>query len=127
MFSKEHILEIISVAERHKLPIIADEVYEFFVFPGTDYHSFASLSKNVPILTTSGLTKRFLIPGIRMGWLVVNDQGNKFKALRSALINIAGRNFGPSSVVQKALPRILNCVPENFFAEINQRVGVSER
>lgn len=127
VFSKEHILEIISVAERHKLPIIADEVYEFFVFPGTDYHPFASLSKNVPILTTSGLTKRFLIPGIRMGWLVVNDRGGKFNALRPALINIAGRNFGPSSVVQKALPRILNCVPETFFSEINQRVGVSHR
>lgn len=65
VFSKEHMLEILEIAERHKLPIISDEVYEFFVFPNVQYHSISSLSKNVPVFTCSGLTKRFLIPAIR--------------------------------------------------------------
>lgn len=58
VFSKEHILDILEVAYRHKLPIISDEVYEFFTFPGVKFHSVASLSKNVPVLTCSGLSKR---------------------------------------------------------------------
>lgn len=65
VFDKEHLLEILAIAERHKLPIISDEVYEFFVVPNVQFCSIASLSKNVPILTCSGLTKRFLIPAIR--------------------------------------------------------------
>ena len=124
VYSKEHILEIIAIAERHKLPIIADEVYEYFVFPGNEFHSFASLSENVPILKCSGLTKRFLMPGVRMGWLVINDRGGKLTAHRKTLNNIAGRNFGPNSSVQWALPKILKCLPQNFFDEINERVGV---
>ena len=63
VFSKEHIQDILAVAERHKLPIVADEIYEFFVFPGIEYHSMSSLSNTVPILTCSGLSKRFLVPG----------------------------------------------------------------
>lgn len=65
VFSKTHILSILEIAERHRLPIISDEVYEFFVFPGVRYHSFSSLSENVPILTCSALSKRFLMPGVR--------------------------------------------------------------
>lgn len=65
VFTKEHMLEILEIAERHRLPIISDEVYEFFVFPNVQHHSISSLSKNVPVLACSGLTKRFLIPAIR--------------------------------------------------------------
>lgn len=65
VFSKEHILEIISIAERHFVPIIADEIYEHFVFPGNEYHSVSSLSRNVPVLSCGGITKRFLVPGWR--------------------------------------------------------------
>lgn len=124
VFSKDHILEIIAIAERHQLPIIADEVYEFFVYPGVKNYSFAALSKNVPILTASGLTKRFLMPGIRMGWLIVSDRGEKLKDFLPGLHNVGSRNFGPSSIVQLALPKILKFLPEAFFAEVNERAGV---
>jgi tyrosine aminotransferase len=124
VFSKEHIVEILKIAERHKLPIISDEVYEFFTFPGVEFNSVASLSKTVPILTCSGLTKRFLMPGIRMGWIIINDRGNKFDEIRLGLANIAGRNFGPNSTVQLALPEILKNVPQSFFDKAVQRVGV---
>jgi tyrosine aminotransferase len=115
VFSKEHLLDILKIAEKFKLPIIFDEVYEFFTFPGVEFHSLASLSKNVPILTCSGLTKRFLMPGIRMGWILINDRGNKLRDVRLGLANIAGRNFGPNSTVQLALPKILKCVPQSYF------------
>lgn len=48
--SKEHILEIIAVAERNKIPIISDEIYEFFTMPDVEFHSFAELSENVPVI-----------------------------------------------------------------------------
>ena len=58
VFTKEHILDIIAICERHHVPIIADEIYEHFVFPGHQYYSVSSLSKNVPVLSCGGLTKR---------------------------------------------------------------------
>lgn len=125
VFSEEHILEILKIADRHRLPIIADEVYEFFTFPGVKFHSIASLSKEVPVLTCSGLTKRFLMPGIRMGWIILNDRNNSLKEVRLGLANIAGRNFWPNSTVQLALPAIIKNTPQEFFDDNNRRVYVN--
>ena len=125
VFSRDHILDILEIAERHQLPIIADEIYEYFTFPGVEFHSVASLSKNVPVLTCSGLTKRFLMPGIRMGWIIINDRKDKFEDIRLGLANIVGRNFWPNSTVQLALPDILKNTPQDYFDENCRRVYVS--
>lgn len=74
VFSKQHILDILTIAEKHHVPIIADEIYEHFVFPGSEYHSVSSLSRHVPVLSCGGLTKRFLVPGWRMGWIIIHDR-----------------------------------------------------
>lgn len=31
VYNKQHLLDILQIAERHCLPIIADEIYDFFV------------------------------------------------------------------------------------------------
>ncbi|PVD20648.1 hypothetical protein C0Q70_18806 [Pomacea canaliculata] len=87
VYSKEHLLAIIDIAARYKVPIIADEIYEHFVFEGYQYHSLASLSQEVPILSCGGLTKRFLVPGWRLGWIVIYDVNDTFGEVRSALQN----------------------------------------
>lgn len=118
VFSKDHILEILQIAERHFVPIIADEIYEHFVFPGNEYHSFSSLSKNVPILSCGGTTKRFLVPGWRLGWIIVNDRHGALGEVRQGLLNLSARILGPNSLVQGALPAILKNTPQKFFDEL---------
>lgn len=82
VFTAEHILAVLAIAERHRIPIIADEIYEHFVFRNVEYHSISSLSKNVPVLSCGGLTKRFLVPGWRLGWIVIHDRNNVFQEIR---------------------------------------------
>ncbi|CAO1417172.1 unnamed protein product [Diamesa hyperborea] len=118
VFSKQHIKDILKIAERHFVPIIADEIYEHFVFPGNEYHSMSSLSENVPILSCGGLTKRFVVPGWRLGWIVVHDRHNAFEGLRKGLINLSSRILGSNSLVQGALPAILKNTPQNFYDEL---------
>lgn len=122
VFSKEHILDIIEIAERYRLPIISDDIYEHFVFPGVQYHSVASLSKNVPIISCSGLTKRFIMPGVRIGWISLHDRHDALKEIKRGFIQMLGRNFGPNSTVQCALPEILKNVPQSFFDETVKKV-----
>ncbi|XP_059146218.1 LOW QUALITY PROTEIN: tyrosine aminotransferase-like [Physella acuta] len=121
-YSKEHLLEIIDTMERHRIPIIADEIYEHFVFNGQSYHSVASLSKNVPVLSCSGLTKRFLVPGWRMGWIVIHDRHDAFEHVRKGLVKLSQRILGPNTLVQAALPEILKNTPKSFFEETLQYV-----
>ena len=57
------------------IPQPADEIYDNFVFPGQTYVPIASLTTTVPVLACGGLTKRFLVPGWRLGWIVIYDRG----------------------------------------------------
>lgn len=118
VFGKQHILDILKIAESHFVPIIADEIYEHFVFPGNEYHSMSSLSKNVPVLSCGGLTKRFVVPGWRLGWIIVHDRHNAFDEVRKGLGNLSSRILGSNTLVQGALPAILRNTPQKFYDEL---------
>lgn len=86
VFTARHIRQILEIAEKHRVPIIADEIYEHFVFPDVEYCSISSLSKNVPVLSCGGLTKRFLVPGWRLGWIVIHDRNGVFQDVRKVCV-----------------------------------------
>lgn len=126
VYSKNHLKEILAVAERNFLPIIADEIYEHLVFPGHKFYPLASLSQNVPVLSCSGITKRFLVPGWRMGWIIVHDRHNAFSAsIKGGLINLSQRIIGSNTLVQGALPTILSSTPQSFFDDVINLIHVS--
>lgn len=125
VFSARHLTDILNVAVRHYVPIIADEIYEHFVFKGETFHSMSSLTKDVPILTCSGITKRFLVPGWRLGWVVIHDRHNAFAAeVSPGLSALSQRIMGGNTLVQGSLDTILNKTPQSFFDET---VSVVER
>lgn len=125
VFSKSHIKNILNIAEKYYVPVIADEIYEHFVFSGTDYHSFSSLSKNVPVLSCGGLTKRFVVPGWRLGWIVIHDRNDVLKGIRRGLSNLSQRLLGANTVVQTAIPDILKNTPQKFFDSLVEIIEVS--
>jgi len=116
VYSRRHIREILSVCHRHTLPVIADEIYADFVFQGEEYVSMASQTTDVPILSCGGLTKRFLVPGWRMGWITIHDRHDAFLAeIRPGLVALSQRILGPNSIVQGALKSILTKTDTKFF------------
>ncbi|XP_014116025.1 PREDICTED: tyrosine aminotransferase isoform X2 [Pseudopodoces humilis] len=78
VFSKSHLQEILAVASRQCVPILADEIYGDMVFADCKYEPIATLSTNVPILSCGGLAKRWLVPGWRMGWILIHDRRDIF-------------------------------------------------
>jgi alanine-synthesizing transaminase len=61
---------LIDIAERHELTILADEVYGELGFSGP-VPPLGSLDPDAPIISLSSLSKAYLAPGWRTGWLVV--------------------------------------------------------
>ena len=80
------------------------------------------------------MTKRFLVPGWRMGWIVIYDRGhvrfNSFCTIyslslsshqvfdhevRKGLLCMSQRIIGSNTLVQGALPTILANTPKSFF------------
>ncbi|EAA06243.4 tyrosine aminotransferase [Anopheles arabiensis] len=118
VFPRAHLEAIVDIAERHFVPIIADEIYEHFVFPGQEFHAVSTLSQRVPVLSCGGLTKRFLVPGWRMGWIIVHDRDGVFGEVRRGLANLSVRILGSNTLVQRALPAILDNTPNDFFDDL---------
>merc|ERR1719206_540547 len=118
VFSPAHLRQILDIAERHKVPIIADEIYDNFVFPGETYVPIASLTTTVPVLSCGGLTKRFLVPGWRMGWIVIYDRGHVFDH-----VGPGGSPHHPCQHSQVLLRRHDQRDPEQRQAGLHQAEG----
>ncbi|KAF5286808.1 hypothetical protein FQR65_LT12429 [Abscondita terminalis] len=120
VFSENHLRDILEVAYRHKIPIIADEIYERLVFETTRFVSISALNSHVPVLICGGIAKRFLVPGWRMGWIVFNDPIGAFDdEVRKGLICLSQKIIGSNSIVQGALPKILQSTPQSFYDDLN--------
>ena len=67
-------LQVIDIVENLNIPIISDEIYGHMTFGGTKFFPIASLAHNIPVLTLGGLSKRWLVPGWRLGWILISDK-----------------------------------------------------
>ncbi|ROL62339.1 aminotransferase class I/II-fold pyridoxal phosphate-dependent enzyme [Bacteroidetes/Chlorobi group bacterium ChocPot_Mid] len=85
---KETLLKIIELALEHNLLIISDEIYDKLLFDGKKHISIASLNKEVPCVTFSGLSKNFVVPGFRLGWGVASGNPARMKAYLEAVNRI---------------------------------------
>mmetsp|Transcript_7577 Transcript_7577/g.12223 ORF Transcript_7577/g.12223 Transcript_7577/m.12223 type:complete len:369 (-) Transcript_7577:26-1132(-) len=114
VYTKAHLEQILAVAEKHKLPIIADEIYGNLVFEGNEFFPLASLTSSVPVIEVGGVAKEFLAPGFRVGWIIIHDVPSSqdgLKALhhvREGLFSLTQVIVGSNTLVQAALPSILD-------------------
>jgi alanine-synthesizing transaminase len=69
-YSAEARAALVDLADRHNVPLLADEVYADLAFDGP-VPAIAALNPEAPIITFSSLSKAYLAPGWRMGWLAV--------------------------------------------------------
>jgi aspartate/methionine/tyrosine aminotransferase len=52
------------------------------VFAGSEFFPMASLTTTVPVLSVGGIAKEFLVPGWRVGWIIVYDRNDLFAVVR---------------------------------------------
>lgn len=114
------------MAKKYNVVIIADEIYEDMVFSGHEYVPIAricqeSVDLNMPVLTCSGLAKRFLVPGWRFGWVAVNEPpSSDLSDVRKGLFDLSTLLIGSCTLIQAALPEIFEKAPESFYADVNR-------
>lgn len=62
VYSEEHLMQIVKLAKRYIIPIIADEIYGDMTFGRNVFHPMANVAAklgcSVPIITASGLGKQ---------------------------------------------------------------------
>ena len=72
VYSRETLQHLVEIAERHRLLLMVDEIYDEIVYDGARYVPLAPLAGDVPCLTFSGLSKVHRACGYRVGWAVLS-------------------------------------------------------
>jgi alanine-synthesizing transaminase len=86
--------ELIGIAEEHGLVILADEVYGDLAYDGP-VPPMASLDNSAPIISYSSLSKAYLAPGWRGGWMA-GGSSSRLDGVLAAIKKLAdGRLCSP--------------------------------
>jgi len=70
VYDRETLLQIVELAERHKLVVMTDEIYDQMVYDDAEFIPLATLVNSTVCLTFSGLSKVYRACGYRVGWCV---------------------------------------------------------
>merc|ERR1719193_68259 len=118
-FSRSHVEKICLLAHKYKLPIIADEIYAHIVFKGQTFTSFDEISEDVPIISTGGLAKQYMVPGWRIGWIIAHDRGNKLKEVKQGLMDLTTITLGSSAFSAAMIKPLLEDTPASYYEDVN--------
>ena len=132
VFSKPHLLQLLDFASKHKLLIISDEVYGDMTFGSHEFHPMANIAAEhghkVPIVVTSGLSKQFLVPGWRLGWVVFHDnKWGSLRAIRAGAHKLSKLQHGISHLMQSAIPALLSPSTPGLSSWKRHLTGTLER
>jgi alanine-synthesizing transaminase len=86
--------DLIAIAEEHGLVILADEVYGDLAYDGP-VPPMATLDLDAPIISYSSLSKAYLAPGWRAGWMAVGRTPRLDSALAAIKKLADGRLCSP--------------------------------
>jgi alanine-synthesizing transaminase len=96
---------LIDLAERHDLVVLADEVYGDIGFDGP-VPLLGTLDTSAPIISFSSLSKAYLAPGWRTGWMVVGATPRLDDALAAIRKLADGRLCSPGPMQYAVAPAL---------------------
>lgn len=114
VFPRQTLEEIASLALKHNLYLISDEIYEKMVYDGHEHFSIASLGEEVKKRTilVNGMSKAYSMTGWRIGYAAAERE------LISAMTRIQDQSTSnPTSIAQRAAMAALQA-PEDVVKQM---------
>jgi alanine-synthesizing transaminase len=68
VYPRETLTAIAGLAEKHRLVVLSDEIYDHILYDGAQFVPMATLVNNTLCCTMSGLSKVYRACGYRVGW-----------------------------------------------------------
>ncbi|KAG5464066.1 hypothetical protein LSCM1_00246 [Leishmania martiniquensis] len=125
-FSRAHVEALVKLADELRIPVVADEIYAGMTYnisnPSADapFTSVADIESNATRFVVSGASKRFGIPGERMGWIIRVDPTDAGSMIMKGILNLTARNYIPMTPLQAAMARCLRTTDESYFSHAKQ-------
>lgn len=116
VYTEEELKEIAEVVLKHKIYVLADEMYEKLVYDGLKFVSFASLNEELKKLTITfnGVSKAYAMTGWRIGYAAGE------KEIITAMNSLQSHaTSGPNAIAQRASVEAL-LGPQDELIEMRQ-------
>jgi alanine-synthesizing transaminase len=97
---------LIELADRRNVPLLADEVYGDLAYDGA-VAPMASLYPDAPIISFSSLSKAYLAPGWRTGWMAVG-RTDRLDDVLAGVKKLADGRLCSTGPMEYAIPAALN-------------------
>jgi alanine-synthesizing transaminase len=120
--------ELLRLADRANIPVLADEVYGDLAYDGP-VPPLASLDPEAPVIAFSSLSKAYLAPGWRAGWMAIGAPGRLDDVL-AGILKLADGRLCSTVPMQRAVEAALTkdrSHQERFRAALRERAELSVR
>ncbi|NYZ77522.1 aminotransferase class I/II-fold pyridoxal phosphate-dependent enzyme [Candidatus Micrarchaeota archaeon] len=128
VYSRKTLEKIVDVAGEYKLPIIADDAYEHIILDESDYVNMRKIHKDVPIVSGNSLSKNFIYPGARVGYVAFH--GNWGEEIKDAMQRLCNQRLSVNWEMQRGYIAALRGPMDHvkaFNAELRKRRDVLMR
>ncbi len=100
----QHIMEqFVELARKYDLVLFSDEIYEKITYEDAVHIHTASVADDVAVLTFSGLSKAYRMPGYRAGWVAITGPRAATAAYRESLELLASLRLCANVPAQHAI------------------------
>ena len=121
VYSRKTLEGIIDIAGESNLPIISDDVYDQMVFDGEITH-MRDICKDVPVVCGNSLSKNYIYPGARVGYLAFHNAG--WEKVKDAVQRLCNQRLSVNWEMQRAYIAAIkgpHAHIQDFNAELRKR------
>ncbi|KAG0538219.1 hypothetical protein BDA96_03G216500 [Sorghum bicolor] len=88
VYSYEHLTKIAETARKLGIMVICDEIYEHCTFGSKPFVPMGVFGEIAPVVTLGGISKRWMVPGWRLGWIAMTDPKGILRKKKGAIPQI---------------------------------------
>lgn len=119
VYTYNHLNKIAETARKLGILVIADEVYGHLVYGSSPFVPMSLFATIVPVFTLGSVSKRWMIPGWGLGWLVTCDPSGLLRKdeIAESINKLLVYSPFPPTLIQGAIPQILEKTTQDFFSK----------
>ncbi|KAL5204621.1 hypothetical protein ABZP36_009492 [Zizania latifolia] len=117
VYTYEHLAKVAETAKKLGIFLIADEVYAHLTFGQNKFVPMGVFGSVAPVLTLGSISKRWVVPGWRLGWIVTSDPNGVFRRTKvvESIKSYLDISCDPATFIQGAIPQLIENTKEEFF------------
>jgi alanine-synthesizing transaminase len=113
---EDSLKRVFEIAREHNLVVMADEIYDKLIFD-SEFTNMAAIAGDVPVISFNGLSKSYLVPGWRMGWMIFHNPNGVMTQYTDAIRKLVRARLCANHPMQYAIKPALQG-PQDHLTEV---------